>query len=526
MIDSQIKNSQGLVTYSIYSEGSKIANDFSLISIWVRKEVNEIGKATLVFEAGNAALQSIEDKFIPGRQICIEVGYDNAESIIFEGMITSHNIIMSRGGNPCLEIECRDYAFPATIARKNRIFKELKDSDAISKILEEYSPLAPNVDATNTKYPELVQYHSSDWDFIISRAEANSLLVITEGQDIYVRKPDMSSFPQLKVTYGSNLIEFNGRLQTDCQNNEHWVAGQRLNARSAQIQGDFKFQGSSKAVPGCTIEIEGLGGSFDGNVYVGSVEHEIRNGDWIITAGIGIPSPNVATSPTSWGINGLHTGKVVRLDGDPTGENRIQVELSFLNEYENTIWARLSNIWASNGYGSFFVPDINDEVVLGFFENDPCCPVILGSLYSSKKVPPYKIDADNKVKAIVSKSKLKISFDEGSKVITFETPEKNIIEISDKDKSIKLKDQNNNKIEMTPNGILFDSAKEIQLKAKTNITMDAGMNINIKSKLNTTIEGMNIAAKAQTEFTAKGNAKAELSASGQTVVKGAMVMIN
>ncbi|WP_165041455.1 type VI secretion system tip protein VgrG [Dysgonomonas sp. ZJ709] len=596
MAESPIKDSQGPVSFTIYSEGNKISDNFGLISIWVRKEVNRIGKATLVFEAGNVAAQTMEesedDTFAPGSVIRIETGYQGTENIIFEGIVTSHNVVVARSESAVLEIECRDFAFPATLGRKNRLFEKLKDNQVISNVLAEYSTLSVSVDSTNTKHNELVQYYCTDWDFILSRADANGLVVITEGKDISVKKPNVSGSAVLKITYGTDLIEFNGRLQTVSQMTglaamawdsttqkiikvsgtspslnqqgdstpkklaqavgiedwnlqtggctdeselQSWADALLLRTGLARIQGDFKFQGSAKAVPGCIIDIDGLGNRFNGSVYVGSVEHEIKDGNWFTSAGIGISPVNITeesnvvsplVSGLMPGINGLHIGKVTKLDEDPTTENKIQIEFPLLNGEKNTIWARLSNVWASNQYGTFFIPEIGDEVILGFLNNDPRYPVVLGSLYSSKQPPPYKIEADNKIKAIVTKSKLKITFEEEKKIITIETPGQNIIEINDDAKTIKLTDQNKNKIEMTSDGILIDSAKEIQLKAKTNINIEAGGNLSLKAKSNATMEGLKIEVKAQTEFTAKGNAKAELSASGQTVVKGAMVMIN
>lgn len=79
---------------------------------------------------------------------------------------------------------------------------------------------------------------------------------------------------------------------------------------------------------------------------------------------------------------------------------------------------------------------------------------------------------------------------------------------------------------MNDNGIQIESAKELVLKAKTNIVINAGADLDMKAKTNVNLKGMNIEANADTQMTLKGNAKAELSASGQTVVKGAMVMIN
>ncbi len=165
-------------------------------------------------------------------------------------------------------------------------------------------------------------------------------------------------------------------------------------------------------------------------------------------------------------------------------------------------------------------------MILGYFNNDPSHPVILGSLYSSKRKPPYALAAENNTKAIVTRSKMKMEFEEKDKVITISTPGNNKIVISDKDKSILIQDQNSNKVELKPDGIVLDSPKDITITAKGKITLDAVQSIGITAKQDVKTAGLNISSEAQVGFTAKGNATAELSASGQTTVKGAMVMIN
>lgn len=596
MAESPNKNAAGLVRCSVYSENQAIKGLFGLISISVSKGINQIGRALLVFDAGNMPAgevpESDDDTFSPGKKIRIEAGYQNDENTIFEGIVTSHNLSIQEGNDTTLQIECCDYAFPATLSRKNRVFAKSKDSDAISSILGNYSPLQVSVDPTKTKHNELVQYYCTDWDFVLSRADANGLVVVTEGKQLKVKKPDVGATPVLRVSYGTDLIEFQGELQTwdqfaqveavawdaasqkliktqaskpalnkqgtttsadlsravgdnkfilqtDLSTDEvalkSWADSQFLKTGLARIRGNFSFHGSHKVIPGCIIEIDGFGKRFSGNVYVGSVDHEIMNGEWTTTVGIGISAENITSKPdvvcppaSGWlpGIQGLHIGKITKLNDDPTKEFKVQVEIPILNGDTNLVWARLANFWASNKYGSFFIPDVGDEVVLGFFNNDPCHAVVLGSLYSSKQAPPYQIEAPNNTRAIVTRSKMKIEFEEEKKIITIETPGKNKVEINDDTKSIKLTDQNSNKIELTNNGILIDSAKSITLKSKTNIVLDAGTNIEMKAKSNVTAKGINIEASADTSFTAKGNAKAELSASGQTIVKGAMVMIN
>jgi uncharacterized protein involved in type VI secretion and phage assembly len=226
------------------------------------------------------------------------------------------------------------------------------------------------------------------------------------------------------------------------------------------------------------------------------------------------------------GTQGLQVGVVKKLDADPAGENRIQVSVPVMQAATDGVWARLANFYSSNAFGAFFLPEIGDEVVLGFFNDDPSHPVILGSVYSSKQVPPYALAAANNTKALMTRCKSKIEFDDDKKVITITTPGKNSIVFSDTDKSIVVTDQNSNKIEMAAGGITLDSPKDIKITAKGGITLDAVGAVSISSKADVKTAGLNINSEAQVGFVAKGTANAELSAAGQTVVKGAMVMIN
>jgi Rhs element Vgr protein len=590
------KNSEGLVTFSIYSDGNKISDAFEAVSISIRKEVNRISRATLVFEAGNMPTKEIpesdDETFAPGKKIRVEAGYQSNEHILFEGVVIAHNVDIPEEAAATLEIECADFVFPSTLSRKNNFFDQKTDSAIITEILGTYSGVTPTVDTTTVTHPEMVQYYCSDWDFICSRADANGLIVLSDGAKVKVIKPVVSGSPVLKVTYGEDLISFRGELQTSDQTlgvdayawdiatqavitaasatqtlNEQgdqtstalseaiggdrwgiqtesygdtsqlqaWADAQSLKAGLARIQGEIKFQGSSLAVPGCLITLDGLGKRFNGDAFIGSVEHEIQDGEWLTIAGMGInpematQNPDVVAPPASGllpGIEGLHIGVVHKIDGDPGKEYRIQVEIPLLNSDKNMVWARMSNFWSSKSFGAFFIPNIGDEVVLGFLNNDPTYPVILGSMYSSANTAPLEIDAKNPIQLLKTKAGIKFEMDDENKVVTVTTPGANKVVLSDKDKSVTLADQNGNKIVLSDSGILIQAAKEITIKAGTEVKVDAGTNANVKAGVNVAVKGTNVELTADASFTAKGNASAEISAAGQTAVKGAIVMIN
>jgi len=314
-----------------------------------------------------------------------------------------------------------------------------------------------------------------------------------------------------------------------------WAKGQQMRAGLARICGSMSFQGSALAVPGCLISLKSVGKHFNGSVFVSAVTHSVEHGDWETAVEFGLAPGQitaradvVAPAASGWlpGVEGLHMGIVTKLDADPGAGQRIQISLPLLGKDAQPVWARFASLYASNSFGAFFVPEIGDEVVVGFFNNDPSNPVVLGSMYGGKQAPPYTLTAENNTKALVTRSKTKIEFDDDKKVITITTPGANKIVLSDDAKSILLQDQTGNKVELTTSGIALDSPKDITLTATGNIKLSATGKVEIAATQDLKASGLNVTAEAQMALTVKGAATAELSASGQTTVKGALVMIN
>jgi phage protein D len=83
-----------------------------------------------------------------------------------------------------LLIEAKDKAIQLTGARKSNYYSNQKDSDVITILGSAFSP---QVDSTNTTYPQLVQFDCTDWDFLLTRAEANSMLVLTDDNNLIVK---------------------------------------------------------------------------------------------------------------------------------------------------------------------------------------------------------------------------------------------------------------------------------------------------------------------------------------------------
>ena len=350
----------------------------------------------------------------------------------------------------------------------------------------------------------------------------------------FTKQGDLDSATLAKVIGLDSFVLQSGAPQSR-DSLEAWAKAQQLKAGMARLRGRMRFQGHAAAQVGSLIEVKGVGGRFSGLVLVTAVEHEITDGNWLTEVRFGLDPQwftarsDVAAPPAAGllpPVAGLQVGVVMKLDASPDGEPKIQVRVPVLKAATEGIWARVSKPFASSGFGMFFLPEVDDEVLLGYFADDPSHPVVLGSLYSSKRKPPCELQAANDIKAIVTRSKHRIEFDEKDKVITITTPGENKVVLSDKDKSILLSDMNGNTVRLGTGGIALDSPKDITCTAKGAITLDAVGAVTISSKADVQAKGMNVSCQGQVGFKAEGAATAELCASGQTTVRGAMVMIN
>ncbi len=594
MPKSPLEGSEGPVRVVIESDGKPLLDSGALVSLTVRRAVNKVPSATLVFSDGDMPQGefplSDSAQLKPGAEVKIKAGYGDGEAAIFSGIVVKHGLQIRGDNDSRLVIECRDKALKMTVDRRSARYEDTTDADVLRSLVAGHG-LSANISGAALMHAQLIQHYCTDWDFLLARAEANGCLVMVNDGEVSVAEPSTSGAAALKVTYGDDLIEFEAEVDARHQYSEvqakawdaktqallestpagpawlnrqgnldsnglskvldvgtvslqtgaalpkpaldGWAKAQQMKSGLSRLRGRMKFQGSALATVGGLIDLAGVGERFSGVVLATGLGHEIREGAWTTEVEFGTPvewfteRPDIVAPPAAgWvpGIEGLHVGVVLKLDADPAGEHRVQVKLPAAGV--ESVWARLMQFSASNAFGAFFVPEVGDEVLLGFLSSDPACPVVLGSLYSSARHPAQALTAENNVKCIVTRCKAKLEFNDEDKVVTVSTPGKNTVVLSDKDKSIVLTDQNGNKVSLGPAGIMLESPKDIKIDAKGALTISSVGALTLSAKADVKVEGLNVSCEAQVGLTAKGSATAELSAAGQTTIKGALVMIN
>lgn len=316
----------------------------------------------------------------------------------------------------------------------------------------------------------------------------------------------------------------NALLSSDAQS-------RKLRAELAGVRATVEFQGSAKATLGKMIEVSGLSARFSGKGWISGVLHRIEDGNWTTQAMLGLaPERNIERLLGAGGGNrlgmlpglgGLQIGKVVKLSEDPEALDRIQIKLpaSKPASEEALMWARYAAPYASAGAGLMLLPEIDDEIVVGFLDEDPTAPVILGSLHNPKAARPMSVsDEKNTIKLFHSRSGLTITFNEEKKSIAIETPGTNSVILDDDAKSIKMTDQHGNSVALDSSGITLNSASDVTIKAAGKVTISATADAKMS--------GANVELSGDVGVKATGGASAELSTDGQTKIAGAIVMIN
>jgi Rhs element Vgr protein len=298
-----------------------------------------------------------------------------------------------------------------------------------------------------------------------------------------------------------------------------WVDGCLMKQRLARVRGRVAIDGTAAVEPGQLIQLEGVGDRFAGKLFVTGVRHLLEKGQWETVLQFGLNPEWFAQSfpvaqPLAGAllppIQGLHIGTVTKLEGDPDGDERIQVRVPVLDKQDDGAWCRLATLDAGNDRGTWFRPEIGDEVVVGFLDADPRHGVVLGMLHSGQNLSPEPPSDDNHVKGYQSREKLRLTFDDDKKIVTVETPGGNKVVLSDDEKKIHLEDQNGNKVTLDKDGIKLESAKDLVLKATGDVKA----------------EGVNVEVKGSAGVKVAGSGGTELSLSGTANLKGPTVNIN
>jgi Rhs element Vgr protein len=565
--------------FTVKVNGKAVSREHHLLGVYITRTINRISSARLLYRDGIVSESdfplSNTDTFIPGREIEILAGSLDNQVTLFKGLVIRHSLKIRGHSTSQLAVECRHPAVKLTVGRRNAYYYKQKDSDIIKALLGKAGIVA-EIENTAVTHPQLVQYYSTDWDFLVSRAEANGKLVFMDNKKIYIKTPQFNGASVCTLQYGSTIMEMDAEIDSRLQyaavkgstwdaarqnvidkqaadprlkspgnlgsqelaavikinhlqlqnaafseeEAQVWADAQWLKSQMSRVSGQVKCQGIGTVKPGDIVTLSGVGDRFKGNVLVTGVRQDFDTVQgWKTHIQFGsvdkwhaeeydISAPGASVLLPA--VNGLQIGVVIS-NIDPEGEHRVRVRMPLVDNTADGTLARVAAADAGDERGFFFRPEIGDEVILGFLNDDPCQAIILGMLHSSAKPAPLPGTDENHEKEYVSRSKMKLYFNDEKKLVQVETPGGNKLTLSEEDQSVRLQDQNGNRIEMTGEGILIKSSKNILLKADAEIKLESGTSLS---------------ARGGTELKLEGTSGAEISSPAVTKVKGSLVQLN
>src|SRR5690606_29857830 len=228
---------------------------------------------------------------------------------------------------------------------------------------------------------------------------------------------------QLQLTHSGHLTQ--EQLQS-------WSNAYALRNRLSKAIGRVRIEGHAAVKPGAVITLDGVGDRFNGNVFVTGVLHHFEGNwqtdiqfgwreDWFYKKEDVMDKPAAGLLP---GVNGLQTGAVTDLDDtEGGGQYRVKVHIPSITSGNEGIWARVATLDAGANRGAYFRPQVGDEVVLGFLNDDPREPVIVGYLHSKdNRQSPLPEQEGALQYGFVTAEGIKLVFDDTNKRLTLLAP--------------------------------------------------------------------------------------------------------
>jgi uncharacterized protein involved in type VI secretion and phage assembly len=173
---------------------------------------------------------------------------------------------------------------------------------------------------------------------------------------------------------------------------------------------------------------------------------------------------------------------------DPAGQGRVRVKLPWSpdvggDDYE--AWARLATLMAGTARGSWFVPDVDDEVLVVFEAGDVRHPYVVGGLWNGRDAPPEGMDSagENNKKTLKSRNGVTITLDDssGSERLTLETPGGQRMVLKDGPGAVEIEDSNGNSIKLETSGVTVNASAKVTVSASVvevsagSVTVNAGL---------------------------------------------------
>ena len=564
-----------LPAFEVKVDGTKleplVAAD--VIEVDVHEEVNRHARLTLLMQNWDpdrrAVRHSDDGPIKPGAAIDVALGYHSELTPVFHGVVSAMTAHFPASSAPTLRVEARSKSILLEHPPRSRQLDQGTDADVAAAIASDYSLSADAADGVTRD--AVVSDRQSDWDFLKTRARELGWVTYVRG-DTLVLRPPSGDEPRVELAFTKSLVELH--LTQDITRAVDSVVGvgwdiaslEASEAEEGAASADVKLgdraahdaaigdagwpkrteRAESPAVAandavdaiavgrqrrtalshyfgnGVThgdptircdqwMTISGVGTRLSGPHYVSAARHRLSADGYRTEFQVGLP-PALVPAPER-PTRGLELGTVESLD-DPDSANRVRVRLPWRHDDGDGVWARVASLDAGDGFGTVFIPQTGQEVLVGFVDGAADHPVVLGSLYNGTQAPPITIDPDaNAIRTIVTPGGHTVTLDDDAPLVSVTSGKGHSVVVDDSDSKIVLthKDSSNT-VTVSADGIELNAAKgDIVLKASGGAVK---------------LDSMTIEGKANGPSKIESSATFDLTASGPLGLKGALVKIN
>ncbi|MFD1642810.1 phage baseplate assembly protein V [Halohasta litorea] len=233
------------------------------------------------------------------------------------------------------------------------------------------------------------------------------------------------------------------------------------------------------------------------------------------------------------GISGVRIG-IVTDNEDPKDLGRVKLRFPWREADDESYWARIATEMSGKQYGSYFLPEINDEVLVAFAGGDVHQPFVIGSLWNGNRKPPQKnSDGNNDIREIVSRQGHRVQFDDGDDggQLTIETKAGHTITLNDADgkEKVEIADKsgkNRIRLDSSSDTVSIEAADTLELGAKT-IKLRGDKTVDIGAK-----QSLDLSSKSKASLTSKGkldiNSTMAMAIEAGAIlnIKGKMIFLN
>lgn len=486
---------------------------------------------------GGSSLRFVDDaksKFSNGNTMTITIKVlDHQEINVFDGEIVEVEASLHSHGQR-LVVRGFDRLHKFARGTYTRTFQNVTDMDVVQKIAAEVGMKAKTGNA-NFVHDYVLQSNQTNLEFLRQRAIALGYLLFVDGQVLNC-VPMESMGHAGTLQWGQNLLEFNPRVSSIDQAKNTTMRGWDPQRKQVVMSSSGKGKGEPEAAAageedlsaeyvvtnqvmhqekyaelaakgtaderrqkfleasgvaggfptmtaGMTVDLKGVGERFEGRYTLSSVTHTFQTNSGYTTEFVvsGMRAPDVAQTLAGAAKQKKQEGLVIGLvtnNNDPKNQGRVKVKFPWLSDKHESDWARVSSLGAGPKRGAAWIPEVDDEVLIGFEQGDMHHPYILGGLWNGKDDPPEpsaKLVKNGKTQRRVHYSR------KGHKVVLDDSDESPGITVEDMNGNIIHIDSKTNKLTIKMKGdIEVESMGRMSLKATKGLDIDGGPTVNIK----------------------------------------------